>query len=636
VKLPRSLPDPGRVRPYSRADAPYFRSPGFYVRVGGLAILIGAAICVLVLRAWSIQVLHGKQYTAQASSQSFRTVDIPSPRGAIVDSKGRLLAETAGQVVIVADVGGLGTLDQHGWNPTATGAAALRKLSHLAHVPVPTLVTRIRRSVIRSPFTPAVVIPHPDPALANYLHERGTDYPGFKATWQPTRSYAQGALGSEYLGLLGEVSQQELGLPRYKHARPGVIVGQSGVEAVYDSLLNPGFTRAHVRVDSMGRIAGPLERLGSLRSLPTLQLTIDARIQRAAEKAVQDGIALARANGRHPTGGAAVVMNPSTGAIYALVSSPAYNQVRAARDPAYLSELLKDPARPLVDRAIAGVYPTGSTFKPIVAEAALSNGIITPSTPLLCSGSFNLGSFVFKNVEAGVYSSMSLETALAQSCDTWFYRLGDRIYNTHPSAQGVLIQQWARKLGLGQPTGVDLIGESGGLLPTPAWLRTTQHQVWTEGQTINLAIGQGMLQASPLQMAVAYSALANGGTVVRPHVARAVIKSGGSVQLLHFKPARHLKLTDVWAIRQGLYDAAHSPGGTSASVFANFPVAVAGKTGTAEAPPGDDHSWYASWAPFGHPKVVVVVMIEHGGFGAEAAAPAAREIYRAFFNVKTP
>ncbi|HEV7133499.1 MAG TPA: penicillin-binding protein 2 [Gaiellaceae bacterium] len=633
MTLPRSLPDRGRLQPYSRADAPYFRSPGFYVRVGGLAILIGGAICVLVLRAWSIQVLHGKQYTSQANLQSFRTVDIPAPRGAIVDVHGRLLAETQGQIVVVADVGSIGTLDRHGWNPTSDGAAALRKLSRVAHVPVPTLVARIRRSVIRSPFAPAVVIPQPSSALTNYLDERSAAFPTFKVTGQPARHYPQGGLGSEYLGLLGEVSQQELGMARYKHARPGVIVGQSGVEAIYDSLLNPGFTRAHVRVDSMGRIAGPLERLGNLRELPTLQLTIDARIQRAAVKAVQDGIAMSRQFGHHPTGGSAVVMDPRTGAILALVSSPGYNQVRAAHDPAYLSQLYTDPARPLVNRAIAGVYPTGSTFKPIVAEAALSSGIITPSTPLLCSGSFNLGGFVFHNVEAGVYSSMTLPTALSESCDTWFYRLGDRIYNSNPSKQGVLIQQWARKLGLGAPTGIDLIGESSGLLPTPAWLQSTQHTPWTEGQTINLAIGQGMLQASPLQMAVVYSTLANGGTVVTPHVARAVIK-GSKTTLLHFKPARHLKLTDVWAIRQGLYNAAHSPTGTSAAIFANFPVPVAGKTGTAEAPPIGDHSWYASYAPYGHPRIVVVVMIEHGGFGAEAAAPAAREIYQAYFHVK--
>jgi penicillin-binding protein 2 len=602
------------------------------VRIGGLAVLIGAALCVLLLRAWSIQVLHGPQYKVIANQQSFRFVDLPGPRGSIVDAKGRPLAGNAGHIVVVADAGALGSLDTHGWQPTSAGSAALDKLSQLSGTPVDTLLTRIRRSVIRSPFAPAVVLPQPEPSLATYLRERAAAYPDFKVTQQPVRSYPQGALGSEFLGLLGDVSRKELTSPLYKHARAGAVVGQSGVEATYDSLLNPGLPPARLRVDSMGRIAGPLQRT-DVHSLPTLQLTIDMRLQRAALKAVQDGIALARQNGRNPTGGSAVVMNPSTGAIYALVSSPDYNEVRAARDPAYLAGLYRDPTNPLVNRAIAGVYPTGSTFKPITAEAALSTGIITPSTSLLCSGTFDLGGTIFKNVEAGVYSTMTLPTALAESCDTWFYRLGDRIYTAHPSAHGTSIQQWARKLGLGTAPNLDMIGATGGLLPTPAWLQRTQHESWYEGQTINLAIGQGYLQASPLQMAVAYSALANGGTIVTPHVAGAVLR-GTSVKPLEFKPVRKVKLTDVQAIRDGLYEAAHSPGGTSASLFASFPIAVAGKTGTAEAPPGDDHSWYASWAPFDHPKVVVVVMIEHGGFGAEAAGPAAKEIYQAFFHVK--
>ncbi len=623
------------MQPYSRADAPYFRSPGFYVRVGGLAILIGGAICVLVLRAWSIQVLHGKQYTSQAASQSFRTVDIPAPRGAIVDARGRLLAETQGHRVVVADVAALGTLDQSGWHPTPVGASAMRRLSRLAHVPVSTFVARIRRSVIRSPFAPAVVLPDPDLALTDYLNERGADYPGFRATYEAARRYPQGALGSEFLGLLGEVSQNELGLPRYKHARPGVIVGQSGVEAVYDSLLNPGFLRAHVRVDSMGRIAGPLERLGSLRSLPTLQLTIDARLQRAADKAVHDSIALAHANGHSDAqAGAAVVMNPHTGAILALVSVPGYSQSAAAGSQAYRNSLYGNQSAnpPLLNQATQGLYPTGSTFKPIVAEAALSLGLITPTTPLLCSGAFTIGGFTFHNVEAGVYSSMTLHTALAESCDTWFYRLGDRFFLSG-GAKSVGIQTWAHQLGLGHPTGIDVPGEAAGILPTPAWLQKTYRQPWYEGQTINLSIGQGYLAVTPLQLAVAYSALANGGTVVTPHVAGAVIR-GSSVRPFQFTPVRKVKLTDISTIRQGLFEAAHSPSGTSASVFANFPVPVAGKTGTAQAPHGSDHSWYASWAPANNPKIVVVVLIAHGGFGAEAAAPAAREIYQAYFHVK--
>jgi penicillin-binding protein 2 len=600
------------------------------VRVGGLAALVGIALCLLALRAWSIQILHGPAYTALANGQAYRTVDLIGPRGPIVDAKGRPLAGMTGHVVVVADVAALGAFNSKGWRPTATGLDSLRKFSKLAHTPISTLIARVRRSVVQSPFAPAVVLPHPTSPLAGYLDERATGYPGFSVTYLPSRSYPQGALGSEFLGLLGEVSPSMLGTKRYAHAQPGETVGTSGVEATYDRFLNGGFDRARVRVDSLGRVVGRLQH-GTLHALPTLQLTIDARIQRAADKAVLDGIALARANGHSDAqAGAAVVMNPWTGAIYALVSYPTYNQVAAAQDPPYRASLYTDPARGLLNQATQGVYPTGSTFKPIVAEAALSEGIITPSTQQLCTGSFTVGTTIFHNVEAGVYSSMSLPTALAQSCDTWFYRLGAQFYLRN--SQGM--QHWAKLLGLGHPTGLDMPGEVPGLVPTPAWLEKTYHEPWYEGQSINLSIGQGYLQVTPLQLAIAYSALINGGTVVRPHVAKAILR-GESVQTLKFKPVRKVKLTDVAAIKQGLYEATHSPGGTSTSVFANFPIAVAGKTGTAESGAGrSDHSWYASWAPANNPKVVVVVLIAHGGFGAEAAAPAAKEIYQAFFRLK--
>jgi penicillin-binding protein 2 len=635
VKLPRNLPRRRSLQPYSRVDAPYFRSPGFYVRIGGLAAFVAGALCVLVLRAWSIQVLHGPHYASMARQQAVRTVDLEGARGAIIDSRGRVLAGTTGRIVVAADIAALGTTDSHGvWHATGEGWRDLQSLSHLSGVPVRTLVARIKHSVIQSPFAPAVVIPNPTRSLSVYLEERSDRFPGFKVEAEPARSYPQGSLGSEYLGLLGQVSEKELGTQRYAHAKAGEVVGQSGVEKIYDSILNPGFIAAKLPVDSLGRIAGPLE-VPRGKQLPTLQLTIDSRLQRATEKAVEDGIAMSRGLGYHPTGGSAVVMNPYTGAIYALASVPTFNQVQAAKNPKYLVRLYHDSQAPTLDRAIAGVYPTGSTFKPIIAEAALSAGIITPYTPQLCSGSFTLGNHTFYNVEAGVYSEMTLPTALEESCDTWFYRLGDRIWWSDPARKGTLIQQWARKLGLGVPTGIDLSGASAGSVPTPTSFQKLFHYPWTEGQTINLAIGQGALQVSPLQLAVAYSTLVNGGAVVRPHVAGAVIK-GGVRKPLRFKPVRHVKLVDVDAIEQGLYLAAHDPNGTSASVFGNFPIPVAGKTGTAEAPPGDDHSWYASFAPYGHPKVVVVVMIEHGGFGAQAAAPAAKEIYQAFFHVKPP
>src|SRR3954452_17357719 len=298
---------------------------------------------------------------------------------------------------------------------------------------------------------------------------------------------------------------------------------------------------------------------------PTLQLTINASLQRAAEKASLHGLALAHANGHADAqAAAAVVMNPWTGGVYALASYPTFNQVAAAGNPAYLAGLYKDkgPYPRQLNQATQGLYPTGSTFKPIVAEAALSEGLITPSTPQLCSGSFTLGGYTFHNVEAGVYSSMSLPTALAESCDTWFYRLGDKFFAR--GSQG--IQRWAHRLGLGHTRGFDVPGEAPGLVPTPAWLRRTFKQrwarIWYEGYSVNLAVGQGQLAITPLQLAVAYSTLANGGTVVRPHVAKAVLNSSGQiVRQLRFPARRHVGLYGLSAIREGLVSGAHS--GTS-------------------------------------------------------------------------
>jgi penicillin-binding protein 2 len=476
-----------------------------------------------------------------------------------------------------------------------------------------------------------VVIQHPTAALTNYVQERSSAFPGFKVGIEDSRSYPQGAYGSEFLGLLGQISKGELKSGAYKGAKAGEIVGQSGVEAMYDSVLNKGFVQAKVPVDSFGRIAGAI-RVPRQQQPPTLQLSIDTRLEKAAQRALIYGMEQSRLNGYPPTGASAVAIDPWTGAIKAIVSYPTFNQKAAAEKPAYLSQLFKNKTSPTLNRAVSGAYPTGSTFKPIIAEAALSAGIITPSTPLACTGSFDLGGTIFHNVEAGVDESMTLPTALEQSCDTWFYRLGDLVYAHDPRAQGTLIQNWASRLGLGAPPAVDLTGATPGYLPRPGkTFDRVNGSPWTEGQTINLAIGQGRLQVSPLQLAVAYSALINGGKIVRPHVADAVIK-GRTRHLLHFKPVRTLKLSPyTWAIRQGLYEAANDPGGTSQPVFAGFPIKVAGKTGTAE--PDPVSSWYASWAPYNSPRLVVVANVEHGGFGAEAAAPIAKKIYEAYFHL---
>jgi penicillin-binding protein 2 len=623
-----------RLQPYSRADAPYFRSPGFYVRVGGLALFVAVGVTLLLLRAWSLQVLHGKQYAAEAHQQAYRTVDLIGARGAIVDDRGRLIAGTTGHVVIDADPGALGTRDAHGrFHPTREGRREITRLARFAGMRPRPLLMRIAHDVLQAPLAPSVVIANPQPALTNYLIEHGARFPGFKVAEAATRSYPLGAFGGTFLGLLGQINQHQLRSHAYGNAQQGQIVGQSGVEAAYDSVLDAGFLRARIPVDAFGQSVGQLV-IPKAKEMPTLQLSIDTRLQRAAENAIYSGMADARTAGYHPTGGSAVAIDPWTGAIKAIASYPTFNQKLAATSSHYLARLYADTTgTPTLNRAISGAYPTGSTFKPIIAEAALSGGIITPYTQQLCSGTFTLGNHTFNNVEAGVYEMMDLPTALEQSCDTWFYRLGDRIWAHDPAAKATLIQHWARLLGLGTRPPIDLTGATAGYLPMPnSYFERLTGTPYYEGQAINLSIGQGALQVSPLQLAVAYSALINGGTVVRPHVAEAVIRNGRR-HVLRFKPVRRVALSRYTsAIKQGLFLAANNASGTSGAIFGGFTPTVAGKTGTAQAPPRDDHSWYASWAPYDHPQLVVVVMIEHGGFGASAAAPAAKQIYEAYFH----
>ena len=627
------------VEPMSAVDEGYFESFAFYRRVGLVAAVAITAFALLVLRAWSLQLLHSVDYLRQSQAEQTRIVDLPAARGLIVDDKLRPLASAGAELAVVADATELGSAPfDKTWKPSARGRKTLVALSKVSHTPVAKYIARIRASLVQSPFGPAVIVPNAPKQLTFYLDERVTAFPGVRVEELPTRGYPQGGLGGDFLGLLGQVSADELKTPEYKHAKAGQVVGQSGVEATYDKVLNGGFAHARVRVNALGEIASPLRPIRTTHAPDGLQLTIDASIQRAAEKAVKDGIAFAHTAGyTDAAAGAAVVMDVHTGAIKALASYPGVNQTLAANDPHYLERLVtgKQPGLPLLNRATQGLYPAGSTFKPIVAEAALTDGVITPSTYLACTGAITVGNIVFHNVEPSINESMNLSQAIAMSCDTWFYQLGERFYFLQE--KGLLgMQQWARWLGLGHPTGIDIPGESGGVVPTPTWLAKTfagtSEAYWYEGTSVNMSIGQGYLEVTPLQMAVAYAALANGGTVVRPHVAQAVL--GAHRKVLKFPPVRKLKLTDVWAIRQGLYEAAHSPTGTSTAIFGNFPVAISGKTGTAQDPHGSDDSWYASYAPSGNPRYVVVVLIEHGGFGANAAAPAAKEIWSALFHVK--
>jgi penicillin-binding protein 2 len=300
-----------------------------------------------------------------------------------------------------------------------------------------------------------------------------------------------------------------------------------------------------------------------------------------------------------------------------------------------VNQLYRDPVlSPLTNRAIAGAYPTGSTFKPITSVAALASGEVTTTEPILDDGLFTLGGIDFENAGGAAYGSISMQTALQVSSDVFYYTLGDRMNGS------LALQDWARKLGIGRESGIDLPGEQPGLLPTPAWRNQLYREEltdrpWSAGDNVNLSVGQGDLQADPLQMAVAYATIANGGTVPRPHVALQVEDPAGRVlREFESRPARSVRIDPAWreTILAGLHDAAQSSSGTSYGVFGGFPVPVAGKTGTAERPPYADQSWYVVLAPYPEPEIVVAVTFEQGGFGADTAAPAALQILSEHFD----
>jgi penicillin-binding protein 2 len=500
------------------------------------------------------------------------------------------------------------------------------------------------------------------PAAFNYLLEHREEFHGVVVEKKYLRHYPFKTLGAQLFGTLREISPDEVGAKEYRGVSPGTRIGKDGIEESYDKYLRgtDGFTR--VIVNSFGN------RDDTRRTTRTdpiqgrqLRLTLDLGLQRAAQNAVARAIDAAHGNGNPADAGAFVAMDPRDGEVLALGSYPSFDANLFAKpidQETYEQLNSEENGAPLFNRAISAGYPTGSTFKPMTAFAAVDSGIITPSTVLVDGGVFEYGGREFKNAGDAVFGSLALSRALQVSSDVFFYKLG-----AAANERGPIIQEWARKLSFGAPTGIDLPGEYGGLVPDAKWRNseydkylkcakkakvptgTTEalyacggiERGWSGGDNVNLAVGQGDLQATPLQLATAYAAIANGGRVVTPHLGKQV-EDGAGRQLEEIrKPAKRrvdIDPTTLEAIRSGLRAAASEGGGTSADVFEGFPYPVYGKTGTAERAPNPDQSWYAAYVPDPVKPIVVVVTIEKGGFGAEAAAPATRLILSKWFGVK--
>jgi penicillin-binding protein 2 len=643
---------PSRFLPRDpRVEEPYRLTPQLALRVAVLGFIALAVFAVLFLRLWALQVLSGDKYLKQANENRVRKVTLDAPRGLIIDRDGHILVRnTVGTSIELwpADLPK---------NPHAQ----LTELQHLG------AITGVRLKVIRrrireyagDPLTPVVIRRGIHEDQIDYLSEHRLDFPGIELAESYLRKYPHQSLAAHLLGYVGEITQPQLKARRSQGYKLGDVVGQAGVEATYDTYLRGIAGSAQLTVDSRGRPTSAVEPKVSPVPGHAIRLTLDLKVQHAAEQALRYGIRVAHDNGQWAAdGGAIVALDPRDGSLLALASYPTYQpSVYVNRDPTKLAPLenASVAARrnfPGLDRALDVAYPPGSTWKPVTALAALQEHIISPSISLLCSPTFTVNGQTFDNWDPNVYNWITLPTALAESCDTYFYQVGYTFYGL-PANRGHPLQQWASRFGFGQTTGIDVGPETTGLVPTPEWRRKTfTHlidQIWKPGYSVQLAIGQGDLTVTPIQMARFYSMIANGGQLVTPHVVEDVEQPTNNPRmptiLRRFAaqpPAPSgVDPSALRVVQEGLYEATHSSIGTSSGVFGAFPVSISGKTGTAEklvTLPGYpnqlkfNQSWWCGYGPTDHPTITVCAVIENGGHGGTAAAPAALKVFEAYFG----
>jgi penicillin-binding protein 2 len=590
--------------------------------LGGIALL---AFAFIFFRLWYLQVLSGDTYRAEANDNRIRQIKVQAPRGEIVDRDGRVLVEN--RVALAVKVSPKLLPDTE-----AERRVVYRRLAKVLDMRPRGIERRVEKQLRDLPYATATVKQDVDQDVVAYLLEHGSHFPGVEPERVFVRQYPQGETGSHLFGYSREISQKQLDSGDFPDATMGDIVGQQGIEAQYDRFLRGRNGATRVQVDALGRVRGRQPGARAPEQGRQLRLAVDLDVQEAGQAALA---------GRP---GGFVAMDIRTGEVAALGSGPSF-------DPNFFSKPFtqreldaltsEETGKPLFNRAIQGEYPAGSTFKLITAAAALEGGLITPDDVIVDGGYVTIGDREFENAGRAPHGPVALRQALSVSSDVYFYLLGQKAETT---GDGLLIQRWARKLGIGHTTGIDLPSETPGRVPTPKWRQewneaglSEEPRPWTVGDNVNLSVGQGDLLTNPLQMAVAYAAIANRGKVVTPRLGlRIEDSSGRPLQELAAPTARKIDIDPTYreAILDGLRSAANDPGGTSTPVFEGFPVEVAGKTGTAERFGHGDQSWYIALAPYPNPRYVVAVTIEGGGFGAEAAAPAVRQILTPLLDVE--
>jgi penicillin-binding protein 2 len=572
-------------------------------RTRSLTVFAFLALSACFVRLAYLQIVRGAALARASESNHTQILVERAPRGRILDRDGRVMADD--QPVFVALFSPLG-LDPMVFEPLA------KRLSAILNIQGPELQKRLFAAVRAKSMVR--ISDRLNRAQAFQVLQDRIHLPGISLTIEEQRYYPKKELASHVLGYVGEITDDELDQFAEQGYHGGDWIGKSGLERLYDPSLHGQDGGFLIEVDARGRqvrvIRHVLPQAGK-----DLMLTLDEKVQELAEKELKDT--------GHP--GAAVVMNPQTGELIALASSPGFdpNLFMPLGDSEERKDLLSDPDLPLYNRTIQALYPPGSTFKIITSLSALESGSFDPDKKIYCNGSYTLGKErrVFHCWKPHGHGSVSFITALAQSCDVYFYQVGQQ---TGPAA----IEEMAKRFGLGAPTGVDLPHEKKWPLPL-AWKQSRtrpSERYWHGGETLNYAIGQGALQVTPLQMANVVSMVANGGSLWQPYLVSESQRFGQFVEHLGGpRMVNHIALSEksLSLVREGLVEVVRHGTGVAAQIQG---IDVAGKTGTAQVSKGKDHAWFVAYAPAEKPEVACSVVVEHGGHGASVAAPIAHDL----------
>jgi penicillin-binding protein 2 len=592
-----------------------------------LVLALGGLIGRLVV----LQLVDGQRYRAAAAANQIRLIPVAAPRGMIYDRHGAIMARSSPSFVV-------------GLIPSEVrdARAELAKLSQLVGVDDATLWERLlhhRGVEYRSfaeveayePYGPVVLAANLPVATVARLSEVLADLPGVDLEVQPIRDYPQGPVASHLIGYVGAITQEEYERRKHQGYTPNDVIGKDGLEFAYDRYLRgvPGGQR--VVVDATGAVVSAI-KLGSKPPIAgdALITNVDWRLQRIAESALAAGLR-ASGHGRRLSG-AVVAEDPWTGGILALASYPNYNPNDfAANRWKRVAYDLTDSSQPLFDRAIAAATPTGSTFKMVTGSAALTEGVVKVDQIVDDTGGWDCGGYYARDIAAGGLGNTTFVPALAASSDGYFFRLAWWLGNAR-------LRKYALAFGLDSKTGIDLPGENEGNWPTNAWEMRAFGVPMEPSDACFLGIGQGAMQATPLQMDNVASAVINGGTLYKPQIVHEIRgPDGGVVQRFSPQIIRQVPVTDaaLAAVREGMAKVT-DPGGTAYGLAIDG-LPFSGKTGTVETAGGNgpNTTWFIAWAPTAHPKLTLAVFVDRsGGYGATVAAPIAREILVKYFNKK--